>query len=356
MALQDEQSWVTWLSGLGFSDQEMETYSAALASEAITEEDLPELSHDLLKSCNVLKYGHRTKMIRKATRHSSKNVNDHQQSSENYSVVNKATAIPRPTLEKGVTQLAFEQFIYEWKQYRKHYNFQDTVEIETQLTFCCSKDIRARIREGKIHQQTYSEDELIAVIRDIALSRVSRMTHIKKFSLMKQEELESCEDFYGRLQTMATCCQFRCKHCKQTNAKERIREKFILGIKDQRLQTAILRTETHQPETSLEKLVEEAITLEQSIREQKSISSNSIIETTDEIQHLGEDSDVEQPSANSLNFRSSKKTKQVSKKTFPQCSRCGTNSHSIYTTSEKCAAWGQSCRKCGGRNHFAKVC
>ena len=100
MALQDEQSWVTWLSGLGFSDQEMETYSAALASEAITEEDFPELSHDLLKSCNVLKYGHRTKMIRKASRHSSKNVNDHQQSSENYSVVTRQRPFPVPHWRK----------------------------------------------------------------------------------------------------------------------------------------------------------------------------------------------------------------------------------------------------------------
>ena len=350
MALRTAKSWTGWLSDLGFSKEEVGNYSSLLASEAITEEDLPQFDHDLLKACGVVKYGHRTKIMRKAVGPSSG-------SSPGHFSGNKAIAIPRPSIKKGATQLEFDHFIYEWNQFKKHYNFKDESVIETQLTFCCSKDIRGRIREGREPSETYNEEELIGIIKDIALSRVSRMTHIKNFSLLKQEESESCEDYYGRLQTMASCCKFQCEYCSKSNATSRIRERFILGLKDKYVQAAILRTETHKPETTFNKLLEEAITLEQSVREQKSIAKSESV-PAEEVHDLGTDEESDEPSANSLNYKFNKRKDQgqQSRNNFPLCSKCGTKTHSIYTTSERCIAWGKNCKNCGGRNHFAKVC
>lgn len=242
MALRTKTEWSDWIKDSGLS-AEAEQYGAALAAEAITEEDLPYFDHDLLKSCAIDKYGHRTKIIRKALGTSRKEV---------ISVINpgnKEIAIPRPSVSKGVTQLEFEQFLYEWKQFKDHYNFSSAEELERQLIFCCAKEVRAKIREGRDLSAVYSEDELLNVIKDIVLTKVSRMTNIKKFLLAKQEISESCEDYFSRLQTMATCCEFKCKNCNRSTAPERVREKFVLGLKDRNLQTTILRTETHKPDS-----------------------------------------------------------------------------------------------------------
>ena len=351
--------WSTWLDDLGFTDEEKKVYSSALAREAIMKTDLPEFNHELLVSCDIPKYGHRTRIIRKAcgstvqatTTSSSAHGSD------------KACAIPRPSIHKGATQLEFEQFIHEWGQFKKHYNLLNKEQVETQLTFCCAKEIRGKICEIRQPNVIYEEEELLNIIKDLCLSKVSRMTHIQKFHTVKQEVSESCEDFYSRLHTMATCCKFACVHCGKSTSKQRVREKFVLGIRDKNLQTTLLRTDTHQPNTPLEKLLEEAITLEQSVREQIAISSN-LGGGSDMIQNINVYSDEEQsetteedPSANSLRFKQrTKDRKQISRKGFPQCSRCGTRTHAVYTTSQRCTAWGKICRNCGGKNHFAKMC
>ena len=353
--LRTKADWSAWIADLGLSIADAEEYGALIAAEAITEEELPHFDHELLKSCSVSKYGHRAKMIRKALGSSKR-----EEASSSQHVGNKEVAIPRPSIHKGVTQLEYDQFLYEWRQFKKHYNFRDSEELETQLIFCCTKEVRAKIREGRDLSSIYNEDELLQVIKDIVLSKVSRMSHIKKFSMIKQEHNESCEDYFSRLQTMATCCEFVCKHCSRSNASERIREKFVLGLSDKHLQTTILRTETHKPDTPLSKLVEEATTLEQSIRDQISLSQQL---SEVEINQLStyEDSEEESFSANSLKFNKFRNHKRKvvsrnSKKEFLLCSRCGTNSHAIFTTSERCAAWGKSCRNCGGLHHFAKMC
>ena len=222
--LRTVEQWTHWMSDLGFDQEEIKKYATAFAAEEISEEDVPEFDHALLTACKVLKYGHRTKIIRKAR---ASNVNNISGASHPRS--NKAVEIPRPSIHKGITQVEYDHFLYEWQQFKKHYNFQSQDEVETQLTFCCSKDIRGKIREGKTSTNAYTEEQLLQVIQDIALSKVSRMTNIKKFFMIKQEDTESCEDYYSRLQTMATCCKFDCKHCGKSNISERVREKFVLG-------------------------------------------------------------------------------------------------------------------------------
>jgi hypothetical protein len=361
MALRTAKEWSVWLSDLELTKEDQTVYSTALHREEITEKDLKSFDHELLKVCGVNKYGHRTRILRKAGESEPKN----ESTTPETHFKKKACAIPRPSIQKGATQLEFEQFVHEWKQFKNYYKFVDKQEVETQLTFCCSKDIRSRILEVRESLSPYDEKDLIDIIKDLCLSKVSRLLHIQKFLVLKQEESESCEDFYGRLCTMASCCKFDCPHCGKSNSKERVREKFVLGLKDKALQTKILCSETHKPDITLEKLLQEAITLEQSVREQKSLSQNPTsvevvhnlntrVDTDDSNEEGNSD---EYLSANSLKFkRRGNNQRFPPKKGFPLCPRCGTSSHAIYTTSEKCSAWGKNCRKCGGKNHFAKMC
>ena len=363
MALRTAGQWNVWLNDLDLTNDEKTNYSTILENQAITEDDLPSFDHELLRSCKIEKYGHRTRIIRKArgaTTQTTSVLNS-------YATSSKACAIPRPTVQRGVNQLEFQQFVQEWKQFRKHYNLSSPDEVDTQLTFCCSKDVRAKLLEIKTPNIVYAEDNLLQLIEEVCLSKVSRMSHIKQFFLLKQDDGESCDEYFSRLQTLASCCKFKCEHCGKSTSKSRVREKFVLGLKDKHLQTAILRTETHQPQTTLEKLLEEATTLEQSVREQGIISQrdNAVAESSivhkissndnERFESSGEDSEM--LTANLMKFRrKSSNVNQSYKKGFPQCPRCGTFTHAVYTTSERCPAWGKACNNCGGKNHFSKMC
>ena len=84
----------------------------------------------------------------------------------------------------------------------------------------------------------------------------------------------------NKLETKATCCKFTCKHCNQPNSDERIKELFIIGLNDKLIQTAIIKTESITPGTSLKALLHEATALEQSMKEQSQIKNKPEEEST----------------------------------------------------------------------------
>ena len=195
MALRTAGQWNAWLNDLDLTNDEKTNYSTILENQAITEDDLPSFDHELLRSCKIEKYGHRTRIIRKArgaTTQTTSVLNS-------YATSSKACAIPRPTVQRGVNQLEFQQFVQEWKQFRKHYNLSSPDEVDTQLTFCCSKDVRAKLLEIKTPNIVYAEDNLLQLIEEVCLSKVSRMSHIKQFFLLKQDDGESCDEYFSRL-------------------------------------------------------------------------------------------------------------------------------------------------------------
>ena len=138
---------------------------------------------------------------------------------------------------------------------------------------------------------------------------------------MNQTPHEKCKDFLRRLQIKAASCNFICDSCKSSTKEKRIKEKFILGINNKTIQTHILKTESIKPGTPLNQIVTEAITLEQSILDQASISNDltSSVCATDglECEHSNDDEVHAMSKATSFSRNSSKVDKPLVK-TIPK--------------------------------------
>jgi hypothetical protein len=243
--------------------------------------------------------------------------------------------VPRPVLTLDVNQVDFDQFCFEWKTYRMHYNITGS-DISSQLFYCGNEDVRRRIRIEEpefITPKKYSEPELLNILKDIVLSKISRIVHIKQFHDLCQKSNEPCTDFLSRLQTKASCCGFACTSCGKSSAIERIKEQFIVGLDNEIVHRAIIKTESVEPGTSLQQLLAEAVTLEQSMKDQEtlkrqpeklfSLDSTSSCKENDEEVH-----------ALTKNYKQSRNSRP--------CSGCGNLSHSSFERESKCPAWGKN--------------
>ena len=224
--------------------------------------------HDFLNHVNI-PFGHVLELESRFIHKSKPNSTSIQRSS-----IDK---VPRPTIGIDTSQLKFDQFQFEWNQYKQY--CQLTVqEAATSLFFCCTDEVRSQIRVLQTpgsDPSTWTEEQLMSTIKDAVLSKTSPIVHIKQFLGLKQESNETCQAFLHRLQSKASCCHFVCKTCGTNNSESRVREKFILGLNDVNIQRSALKTESITPGTPLAKLLTEAITLEQSISDQRKLSSPS---------------------------------------------------------------------------------
>ena len=166
--------------------------------------------------------------------------------------------VPLPTVHMNISQLEFEQFKFEWLKYKEHYQILHSVA--TSLFFCCNEDVRQQIRIRQTAQNmTWTEQSLMDAIGSIVLSKTSPIIHVKQFLEIGQESNETVQSFLQRLQAKASCCGFSCGSCQSSNIDQRVKEKFILGLKDTLIQRSILRTESVKPGTPLSELLAEAI-------------------------------------------------------------------------------------------------
>ena len=249
--------------------------------------------------------------------------------------------IPTPMVNMNISQMEFDQFRFEWDKYKEHYRI--VHNVATSLFFCCSEEVRQQIRIIQAARSLpWTEDTLMEAIWQTVLSKVSPIVHIKQFFELKQESHETVQQYLQKLQAKASCCGFHCRTCQSSSIEDRVREKFILGLRDTVVQRSALKTESITPDTPLSRLLTEATTIEQSIRDQESISAAAVERSAC---LLDEQSDC---SVNAVNMHKSKK--------FNKCSHCGLSDHSSYERKEKCPAWGKKCNNCQILHHFKSMC
>ena len=261
--------------------------------------------------------------------------------------------IPRPTIKMDSTQLEFDQFVFEWSKYKTHFKLHDN-QASTNLFFCCSDDIRQHIRTKQSclgSTDSWEEHELLQLIKDIATSKTSPIVHVQEFLNMKQNNGEKCQQYLRRLQVKASCCDFTCSNCNSSSIEKRVKEKFILGLKNQVIQTHVIKTESISPGTPLDRILTEAITLEQSIKDQAAISQ----ETSAAFAIENSDSDQSTDHVEAIN-KSFKRVFKRSVGNAKPCSGCGSKDHRNSERSQKCRAWKMKCNYCGNTGHLEKVC
>ena len=259
--------------------------------------------------------------------------------------------IPRPLLNLDANQVEFDQFVFEWKTYRSHYNIPPN-EFASHLFYCGNDEVRKRIRiedPSFTTSNERSESQLIDVLKGIVLSKISKIVHIKQFYCLVQSSAESCNDYLAKLQSKASCCGFLCTHCGKEGSMDRVKEQFIIGLANKAIQTALLKTESVCPGTTLERLLAEALTLEQTLKDQISLTRESSDMLSMEARRSSE---MEEEEDQVKAFSKPSKFKKSSR----ICAGCGTREHSSYERQKECPAWGKKCFNCGTMNHFSKCC
>ena len=249
--------------------------------------------------------------------------------------------VPLPTVKMNITLLEFEQFKFEWGKYKEHY--QICQNVATSLFFCCNEEVRQQIRIIQSAQNLiWTEQSLMDAIKTTVLSRTSSIIHRKQFLEIKQEVNETVQNYLQRLQLKASCCEFSCPSCKCNIMEERVKEKFILGLKNTLIQRSALKTESVKPGTPLSEILTEALTIEQSIRDQESLTTSSETDVVCSMDETGSEGSI-----NTVNFKS----KQTS-----ACTHCGASDHTSLERRDKCPAWGKRCSNCQTLHHFQRMC
>ena len=140
------------------------------------------------------------------------------------------------------------------------------------------------------------------------------------FNTRSQRDGETTDQYVTDLKTKAQTCEFG--ELKDSL----IRDRIVCGIHCDKTHSRLLR----EPDLTLQKAVDICRANETTSSQMKSFTSDQ----TDDL-----------PAIHGIRSQ----TKQVQKL---YCDRCG----NWHTKQQVCPALGAECRKCGRRNHFAKVC
>lgn len=144
------------------------------------------------------------------------------------------------------------------------------------------------------------------------------------FNNRKQQENETFDEFLSAIRVLIKTCSY-CKDCIDSLLRDRI----ILGLKDNQLQELLLR----ERKLTLEKCIDTCRAAEYAQIKRKEFRP----EIVNKIHH------------NKKSFE----TKKEEGKKEKSCKYCG-KKHKF--TKELCPAWGKTCSKCKKRNHFANKC
>ncbi|KAF2905470.1 hypothetical protein ILUMI_00703 [Ignelater luminosus] len=127
----------------------------------------------------------------------------------------------------------------------------------------------------------------------------------------------------------------------QTNEDKALRDKILMGIRDPSTREALLRIDL----LTLEKVITFCRTSEQSKQQSQQFQSDS-----HEINFIKKNKKGKNMISNNGDQKFVSSNNKMNKNKF-QCRRCGTL-HGL----RQCPTYGQICRKCGIKNHFAISC
>ena len=159
MALRAVEEWSDWLSDLPLTNEVITKYATEFKKAEMTEYDLTEFTHELLKELNISIPGHRTKILKKARLTSTSSM-------ESSTIVRKSD-IKLPSITKNCSTSEFRKFLIDWDIYKTESRLQGS-QCNKLLYSACDKALQNNIINGMPKFQESSEEQLIQYIKDKA--------------------------------------------------------------------------------------------------------------------------------------------------------------------------------------------
>ena len=217
-----------------------------------------------------------------------------------------------------------------WKLFKQRYKTyallaqldKQSQEYQTAMFTHCLSD-----EALKVYNSFHFEDENPTVTQimekfdEFAVGEVNVTYERFMFNQRKQEEGETFEQFYSAARNLSKTCDF-CENCRDSM----IRDKIVLGIRNCNTQTELLKTR----DLNLTKCIDTCRAAENAMLQGKAMNFQ---DSPEEVHKL--------------------KTESRPDTMLKECKFCGTR-HRL--KKEECPAYGKTCFRCSGRNHFGRKC
>ena len=179
--------------------------------------------------------------------------------------------------------------------------------------------------------------KIIEKFDEFAIGEVNETYERYVFNGRNQGQDESIDAYIATLRSLAKTCGF----C-ECLADSFLRDRIVLGVKNNNLRKRLLQ----ERKLDLNKCIHICRSTEAALSHLKSISEG-MNDNTHDVKRVNEH--AKKPPRKLKNDRHSRNDPSKKK----TCLFCG-RSHPF--KKELCPAWGKSCQKCNGRNHFSSVC
>ena len=196
-------------------------------------------------------------------------------------------------------------------------------------------------------EQSNDLSTIIAAFQDYAIGEKNETYERYLFNKRRQEQGENFETFLASLRSLAKSCNF----C-QCMADSLLRDKIVLGINDSQTRKRLLQERKLTLSGCID-ICKSAETAESHLRAFSDSGNGKSAATVHRIKQYGSKRTKYQSQKQSGARPKPKSGQKNATKEAKSCKYCG-KEHP--RDKQQCPAYGQTCKACGGSNHFAKVC
>ena len=220
--------------------------------------------------------------------------------------------------------------IENWKLFKQRYKTylllaqleKQSDEYQTAMFTHCLSDEALKIYNGfHFENENPTVTQIMAKFDEFAVGQVNVTYERFMFNQRKQEERETFENFYSAIRNLSKTCDF-CDNCRDSM----MRGKIVLGIRDCNTQTELLKVR----DLNLTKCVDTCRAAGNANLQGKAMNSQ---DNPEEVHKL--------------------KIESRTDAMLKECKFCGTK-HRL--RKEECPAYGKTCFRCSGKNHFGRKC
>ena len=264
----------------------------------------------------------------------------------------------RPVIEPNCSDNDWAIFEDSWARYKNMTRINAEADKIMELRACCSTEVNKLLFDfvGPEKLNSSTEDELLKLIKSLAVKGVHKEVHRLNFTRMHQDQDEPITQFVARLKAQASLCDYiiccSTEGCaKISYAEEMVSHQMVSGLANPDHQSRILADVSSL--TTFKEKLDRLISLETTAESAPQLSIAQGGTRANATSQYRKSKDKAGGTGKPKIF-DKKKSVQPNVK----CSGCGSDSHppgkSMIRTD--CPAWGKTCNNCGRPNHFRAVC
>ena len=241
--------------------------------------------------------------------------------------------IDMPTLSAHCSSDQWEDFLYDWKNYKTAMSITETV-ASAYLYGCLEEELRRDLRKSNptVVASEMAEQDLLRAVKRLTVKVESVLAHRIKLGKAVQAPGQGIRTFHAQLKGLASACDYSvvftcsCATVKKVDYSESvIQDQLIRGLADQEILAELLGDE--KTDRTLDQIVGFIARKEQAKQEQGVVTTGS------------SNAAVHQPNGNR------------------SCRQClGKDHGSRAQRLKECPAKEVTCDRCNVKGHFSKAC